>query len=106
MGPLSAMQQRITHHILPTSATMVGVCITVISIVKLTEISRHFSSVIDDIMAFDSLAFTVSAFLSYLSMKISPFSDVLERYADWLFMMGLLLMVVASFALAMELGHF
>ena len=44
-------QQSVAHHILPTAATMAGVCLTVISIIKLTELSHSFSTLIDDFLA-------------------------------------------------------
>jgi hypothetical protein len=50
----------LSHHILPNSATMVGVCIMVISIVKSlpTDSVNYF---IDKALAIDSLLFMISA---------------------------------------------
>ena len=95
----------VSRHILPTSATLVGVCLMVVSLVRLTEVTGNVSTVIDDVMAFDSIAFLASSVLSYLSLRTGRDTRHLERYADLLFLAGLALMVVASFMLAWEVGH-
>lgn len=94
----------VSHHILTTAATMVGVCITVISIVRLTELSLSITSIIDNIMSLDSLLFLLSCVLSYLSLRASSrYAGGLERWANVLFLVGLVIMVAASFMLAWEL---
>lgn len=93
---------RIANHILPTAATMTGVCVTIISIVRLTETRRHISTVIDNLLAINSLFFLISCFLSYLSMRSWPRADKLEKYADIFFLAGLFLMVIGGFLLAWE----
>lgn len=92
----------LSAHILPTSATMIGVCMTVLSIAKLLEQSSR-PGVVDEMMAFDGLIFLVSAVFSYLSIRSARQRERMERIADLAFMGGLLLMVVASFMLAYEL---
>lgn len=96
----------ISNHILPTSATMAGVCITVISIVRLVESNRHVSTIIDNLMAFTGLVFLVSCFLSYMSIRSARRSIKFEKYADLLFLAGLSLMVVGGFLLAWEFERF
>ena len=95
----------ISRHILPTAATMVGVCVTVIGIVRVVEINTAVSTVIDDILAVDGLIFLGSTLLSYASLRDNAPTPRLERLADWLFLLGLALMVVASFMLAWEFGQ-
>lgn len=96
----------ISNHILPTSATMAGVCITVISIVRLVEANRHVSTIIDNIMAVNGLIFLASCFLSYSSLRSPRRAAAFERYADILFLTGLSLMVVGGFLIAWEFEHF
>lgn len=93
---------RIANHILPTAATMTGVCVTIISIVRLTETRHHISTVIDNLLAVNSLFFLISCFLSYLSMRPLPSAAKLEKYADIFFLIGLFLMVIGGFLLAWE----
>lgn len=96
----------ISNHILPTSATMAGVCITVISIVRLVESNRHVSTIIDNLMAFTGLIFLGSCFLSYISIRSPRLSAKFEKYADFLFLVGLSLMVIGGFLLAWEFERF
>lgn len=92
----------LSSHILPTSATMVGVCMTVLSIAKLLE-ERTRHGIVDEMMAFDSLIFLLSAIFSYLSIRSHRQTARLEKIADLAFMAGLILMVGAAFVLAYEL---
>ncbi len=85
---------------------MTGVCITVISIVRLVESNRHISTIIDNLMAVNSLIFLISCFLSYISLRSAKAAEIFERYADMLFLMGLSVMVIGGFFLAWEFEHF
>jgi hypothetical protein len=94
--------ENLADHILPTSATMVGVCMTVISIVKLSK-RAGISNYIDEILAIDSAIFLLSVFLSYLSLRSAGLTRRLEAFADNTFIIGLALMVISGFALSFEL---
>ena len=91
----------LSGHILPTSATMVGVCMTVVSIIRLLHL-QHFATVVDRLLALDSVVFLFSALLSYLSLRRSERIE-LEGYADGAFMTGLALMSICSILLAFSL---
>lgn len=93
----------LSGHILPTSATMVGVCMTVISIIKLTKVGHKMAGMTDQVLAFDSLLFLVSAISSYLSIRSVRRTDLLERVADLVFLLGLLLMTISAFLLVYEI---
>ncbi|MFA5984250.1 MAG: hypothetical protein WC782_09560 [Methylococcaceae bacterium] len=93
----------LSHHILPNSATMVGVCIMVISIVK----GMHpglASFLIDKALAIDSILFMVSALISFLSIRLHKAALKLERWAEIIFLLGLasmtLITVIFSFKIA------
>jgi len=79
----------------------VGVCITVISLVKALHIG-HAGSILDKLLAIDTLLFTVSAVLSYASMR-GMRSVNSEKYADYFFMLGLVELGVCAFLLAFEI---
>jgi hypothetical protein len=93
---------RLADHILPSSATMIGVCMTVISVSQLIpkqSISKH----VDEMLAFDSLLFLGSAMLSYFSI-LNPFkAEKLERLADVIFLVAIALMVLVGFVVSFEL---
>ena len=95
----------VSSHILPTSATMVGVCVTVIGIVRLIEAGNTIATIVDNIVAVDSALFLSAALLSYVSLRSPRDEERLETYADLVFLLGLLVMVVASFMLAWEIGQ-
>ena len=98
---MNLRQENVAHHILPTSATMIGVCMTVISIVKLLHIGST-GAWIDKLLAIDSMTFLASAVFSYFSMRNGAFSR-LEKYADHAFMIGLMGMTICALLLAFEL---
>jgi uncharacterized membrane protein YidH (DUF202 family) len=95
-------KSRLADHILPSSATMIGVCMTVISVSQLIpkqSISKH----VDEMLAFDGLLFLVSAMLSYFSIRNAQKSESFERRADVIFLIAIALMVVVSFVISFEL---
>ena len=95
-------ESRLADHILPSSATMIGVCMTVISVAQL--IPRHsISTHVKELLAFDSLLFLASAMLSYFSLRHPVMAERFERMADVIFLLGLALMVVVGFVIAFEL---
>ena len=89
-------------HILPTSGAMMGVCMTVISIVKFSQQQRGISSWTDELLVIDSLLFLVSAVFSYMSLRPHRRSVNHERIADRVFMTALCLMCLASFFISFE----
>lgn len=94
--------RKVSSYILPTSATMVGVSMTVLSLAKVVETQTRAGR-IDELMALDSVIFLVSAFCSYLALRSERESIRLERIADRLFMFGLTVMVGAAVLFALEL---
>ncbi len=95
-------RSRLADHILPSSATMIGVCMTVISVSRLIpkhSISRH----VDDALAFDSLFFLTSAMLSYFSIRHPAQAEKLEQIADIIFLAAIALMVLVGFVVSFEL---
>jgi len=81
---------------------MVGVCMTVISVIQLAP-KNAISSWADKMLAIDSLAFMASTMLSYWSIRHKDALWKSERYADRLFLIGLFIMVLVSFLVAFEL---
>ncbi|MDO9161952.1 MAG: hypothetical protein Q8N35_09575 [Methylococcaceae bacterium] len=92
----------LSQHILPNSATMVGVCIMVISIVK-SQPSDLVSYLIDKALAIDSVLFTVSALLSFLSIRLERSTVHLERWAEVIFIVGLVSMTLIAVIFSFEI---
>lgn len=92
----------LSHHILPNSATMVGVCIMVISIVKSMGpgLTNHL---IDKALAIDSLLFMISALLSFSSIRLEQPAVRLERWAEMIFLIGLVSMTLITVIFSFEI---
>ena len=73
----------LSGHILPTSGAMLGVCMTVISIVKLTQTNRGIAYWVDDLLALDALIFLGSSIFSYLSIRSKSKKFYFEDIADF-----------------------
>jgi hypothetical protein len=94
-------RNELSQHILPTSAQLVGVCVTVISLVKLLHIGQ-VGYLLDKLVAIDAVLFTISAVLSYVSIRGGRFTHW-ERHADQFFIFGLVGLGVCAVLLAFEL---
>jgi hypothetical protein len=83
--------QEVSRHILPTSATMLGVCVTVLSIGRLAPPGTlHW--LFDKLLALNSLVFLGSAALSFASIRSRAQTDRLESLAESTFLAGLALL--------------
>lgn len=97
--------ERISRHILPTAGTMVGVCTTLVGLVKIAE--DHIGpSRVDEFAALCGIVFLASAICSYLSFRggfLADYETHLERAADVLFLLGLVAVSAISGLFAYEL---
>ncbi len=86
----------ISIHIFSVSATLVGVCLTVIGIFRAITALKNFDTLGDNILALDALIFLVSCILAYISLRTryKERKRKLERVADIFFVVGLSLMVI------------
>ncbi len=89
----------LSAHILPASATMIGVCMTVLSISHLGS-GSEWRMLIDKLLAIDALVFLVSALLSFISMQSSRSGTAYETRAEVVFITGLGLLALGAVALA------
>jgi hypothetical protein len=91
----SHLEEDLAVHILGVSAAMVGVCLTVIGLIRIVITLGKFDTIADNILAVAALIFLVSCFCSYWALRTrgSRRMHRLERIADVAFLVGLLLMV-------------
>jgi multisubunit Na+/H+ antiporter MnhG subunit len=89
----------LSQHILPSSATMVGECITALSILKLVR-PTGLGIWVNHLLAFSSLVFLTSGMLSYAAMRAAQ-NVKLKRYADVAFIAGLLLLSLCTVFMAL-----
>jgi hypothetical protein len=94
--PVKSKRMSLSHHILPASGTMIGICMTLIGLVKVTELKGTQSNV-DEYAALATLIFLMSAVCSYLSLRFEHregLSRRFELFADQCFLVGLVAVVM------------
>jgi hypothetical protein len=85
--------QAITHHIFTVSATMIAVCLTIITIFKVTNVD--LMTMADDVLGLDAFIFIISCLMSYVSLRHRN-NKTLELIADISFFIGMIIMVIAG----------
>lgn len=90
-------ERDIAIHIFTASAALVGVCLTVISIVGRITQGTLIHRLVDDLLAVNAMIFLGSCLLSYGALRIRGKSRVhhLETAADIVFISGLCGLVLA-----------
>ncbi len=97
-------EAQLARSILGSSGTMIGICTTLVGLVKLVE-GRIGPSRVDEFVAFIALLFLGSAILSYFSIRNEHhhrLSRPLGKIADALFITGLVSVVALVILFATE----
>src|SRR3954447_5168373 len=91
----SRREENICIHIFSVSAGMVGVCLTVIGLVRVVITLGRADTIADDLLALDAVLFLTTSLLSYTALRAPTASKMkrFERLADWLFILSMTLMV-------------
>src|SRR4051812_11137968 len=89
-------EEDICIHIFTVSSAMVGVCLTVIGLVRVVITLGKADTFADDLLAIDALLFLICCFLSYGALRSRGTRRMhkLERIADAVFIMAMIVMVV------------
>ena len=87
----AGLERDIASHIFSTSAMMMGLCLTVISLMAGRGQQERLATVVDDIIAVDALLFLVACFLSYAVLRIRHIRRMhrVEAWADGMFLLGM-----------------
>lgn len=93
--PAGSTEKSIAIHIFTASAALVGVCLTVISIVRSFPAIQSSGPWIDDLLAINATAFLTCCMLSYFTLRTRNPKRMhrIESIADLLFLAGLSSMV-------------
>ena len=88
-----ALDQDICVHIFTASAAMVGVCITVIGLLRVVITIRRADLIGDDLLALNAMLYLVTCLLSYWALRTRSLqrNHTLERISDTLFLLALTL---------------
>lgn len=103
---LEKQEDVISPHIFSVSATMIGVCLTVIGIINVISTYKKIITIADDLTAFSALIFLCSCTTSYFAMrkKVKKHRYLLERISDSVFLIGLSLVAFICIFIVMTLG--
>jgi len=95
-SPDSHLEQDICIHIFTVSSAMVGVCLTVIGLIRVVITLGTADTLADDLLAADALLFLISSLLSYWALRSRGLRRMhrLERIADGIFIVAMIGMVV------------
>jgi hypothetical protein len=96
MDDASPLEQDLCIHIFTVSAAMVGVCLTVIGIIRIVISIRKADTLADDLLAVDAVLFLASCLSSYLALRTRSTHRLhgLEKFADFTFIVALVAMVL------------
>lgn len=93
-------KEPLTHHILPTSSNLLGICFFILSYIKVGNQSR--STLLDECVIIPIILFFVASLLSYISMRSATDNPRIERMADNVFMTGLLSLSLIAIIMVLE----
>src|SRR3954447_12687298 len=94
--PRRELEEDICIHIFTVSAAMVGVCLTVIGLVRVVITLGTADTIADDLLAADAFLFLISCLLAYSALR-TRFKGRMhrrERIADGIFILAMVMMVV------------
>jgi hypothetical protein len=94
--PNTHLEQDICIHIFTVSSAMVGVCLTVIGLIRVVITLGTVDTLTDDLLAGDALLFLISSLLSYWALRSRSVRRMhrLEKIADAIFITAMVGMVV------------
>jgi hypothetical protein len=94
-SPRTVLEQDVCVHVFTVSAGMVGVCLTVIGLVRIVIAFRKIDTLADDLLAIDALLFLISCLTSYWALRTRNARRMhrVERVADTVFILAMVLMV-------------
>jgi len=86
------LKQDICIHIFTVSSAMVGVCLTVIGLIRVVIILGKADTLADDFLAADALLFLISCLLSYWALRSRGLQRMhrLEKIADTIFIIAMI----------------
>jgi hypothetical protein len=86
------LEQDICIHIFTVSSAMVGVCLTVIGLIRVVITLGRADTLADDLLAGDALLFLISCLLSYWALRSRSLRRMhrLEKIADGIFILAMI----------------
>jgi hypothetical protein len=102
------LEEDICIHIFTVSSAMVGVCLTVIGLIRVVITLGKIDTLADDLLAADAFLFLIACLLSYWALRTRSARRMhrMERVADSIFILAMILMtaVCAVITYAISIG--
>jgi predicted membrane channel-forming protein YqfA (hemolysin III family) len=94
--PRNHLEEDICIHLFTVSSAMVGVCLTVIGLIRVVITLGKVDTIADDLLALDAFLFLIASILSYSALRTRSARRMrwVERVADRVFIMAMILMTV------------
>ena len=94
MQDKAKLEEDICIHIFTVSSAMVGVCLTVIGLIRIVIAVGKADTVADDLLALDAMLFLVSCLFSYAALRSRGLRRMhrIERAADVIFIVAMVVM--------------
>jgi hypothetical protein len=88
------LEEDICIHIFTVSSAMVGVCLTVIGLIRVVITLGKIDTIADDLLATDAFLFLVACLLSYWALRTRSLRRMhrVERLADGIFILAMIVM--------------
>lgn len=88
------LEEDLCKHIFTVSAGMVGVCLTVIGMVRIVISIRKVDTLADDFIAVNAILFLTSCLASYFALRTRNVTRMhrMERFADLVFILAMVVM--------------
>lgn len=101
---LEQKEERISFQIFGVSATMVGVCFTVLGLFSIVQAVKKMQTLIDELITIDAILFLAACFVSYMAIRTTDKKRryKLEKIADTIFLIALSFIVVICSLLVFE----
>lgn len=89
------LEKDVCTYIFGASSAMIGVCLTVIGIIKLITSREKIDTLVDEFLALDALIFLCSCLASYAALRRRHIKRLYkaELLSDYLFITGLIFTV-------------
>ena len=102
------LEEDICIHIFTVSSAMVGVCLTVIGLIRVVITLGKIDTLADDLLAANAFLFLVSCLLSYWALRTRSIRrmHLAERFADGIFILAMILMTAVCGLITFAISAF
>ena len=102
------LDEDICVHIFTTSSAMLGVCMTVVGVIRVVTAVRQINTVADEILSINAGVYLCAGLVAYWALRTRKHkpNHLLERLADGMFLFGLVMSAAATGYIAWVVSEF